>query len=107
MGWLWVVFTVVAAGGQVTRNALQRELTTTLGMRRSERQRHVADRREVVVDVAGQPVRVKMRSRGGVELGAKAEHDDCVRAAAACGMSPIEVARRAVDAATTQAIGLA
>jgi drug/metabolite transporter (DMT)-like permease len=30
-GWLWVVFTVLASGGQVLRNALQRELTTTLG----------------------------------------------------------------------------
>jgi drug/metabolite transporter (DMT)-like permease len=31
MGWLWVVFTVLAAGGQATRNALQRDLTATLG----------------------------------------------------------------------------
>jgi drug/metabolite transporter (DMT)-like permease len=30
-GWLWVVFTVVAAGGQTLRNAMQKELTTTLG----------------------------------------------------------------------------
>ena len=29
--WLWAVFTVVASGGQVMRNAMQRELTTTLG----------------------------------------------------------------------------
>lgn len=29
--YLWVVFTVIAAGGQTLRNALQRELTTTLG----------------------------------------------------------------------------
>jgi drug/metabolite transporter (DMT)-like permease len=29
--WLWVVFTVVASGGQVMRNALQRELTASLG----------------------------------------------------------------------------
>ena len=28
---LWILFTVVAAGGQTLRNALQRELTTTLG----------------------------------------------------------------------------
>lgn len=31
MGWLWVVFTVLAAGGQTARNAMQRELTQTLG----------------------------------------------------------------------------
>lgn len=31
MSWLWVVFTVIAAGGQTLRNALQKELTATLG----------------------------------------------------------------------------
>ena len=30
-GWLWAIFTVVAAGGQTLRNAMQRELTATLG----------------------------------------------------------------------------
>jgi drug/metabolite transporter (DMT)-like permease len=31
MSWLWVIFTVTAAAGQVLRNAMQRELTATLG----------------------------------------------------------------------------
>lgn len=31
MGWLWAVFTVVASASQVARNAMQRELTATLG----------------------------------------------------------------------------
>lgn len=31
MGWLWAVFTVIAAGAQVLRNAQQKELTGTLG----------------------------------------------------------------------------
>ena len=31
MPWLWVVFTVAAAGGQTLRNAMQKELTATLG----------------------------------------------------------------------------
>jgi drug/metabolite transporter (DMT)-like permease len=31
MPWLWAVFTVIAAAGQVLRNAQQRELTVTLG----------------------------------------------------------------------------
>jgi drug/metabolite transporter (DMT)-like permease len=31
MSWLWAVFTVIASGGQVLRNAMQRELTATLG----------------------------------------------------------------------------
>lgn len=30
-GWLWIVFTVLAAAGQTIRNAAQRELTATLG----------------------------------------------------------------------------
>lgn len=30
-GWLWVVFTVLAAGGQTLRNAMQRELTQQIG----------------------------------------------------------------------------
>lgn len=30
-GWLWAIFTVFAAGGQTLRNAMQRELTQTLG----------------------------------------------------------------------------
>ena len=29
--WLWVVFTLLAAAGQTVRNAMQRELTATLG----------------------------------------------------------------------------
>ncbi|MFV0298967.1 MAG: EamA/RhaT family transporter [Hyphomicrobiaceae bacterium] len=29
--WLWAVFTVLAAGGQTLRNAMQRELTNTIG----------------------------------------------------------------------------
>src|SRR5262249_26791813 len=31
MPWLWAVFTVIASGAQVLRNAMQRELTATLG----------------------------------------------------------------------------
>ncbi len=31
MGWLWAVFTIVAAGAQTFRNAMQKELTATLG----------------------------------------------------------------------------
>lgn len=31
-GWLWAIFTVTAAGGQTLRNAMQKELTATLGM---------------------------------------------------------------------------
>ena len=30
-GWLWAVFTLIAAASQTSRNAMQRELTATLG----------------------------------------------------------------------------
>ena len=30
-GWLWIVFTLLASAGQTARNAMQRELTATLG----------------------------------------------------------------------------
>jgi len=30
-GWLWIVFTLLAAAGQSARNAMQRELTAKLG----------------------------------------------------------------------------
>ena len=30
-GWLWVVFTLLAAAGQTARNAMQRELMAALG----------------------------------------------------------------------------
>ncbi|MGD9802934.1 MAG: EamA/RhaT family transporter [Hyphomicrobiaceae bacterium] len=30
-GWLWAVFTILAAGGQTLRNAMQRDLTVTIG----------------------------------------------------------------------------
>jgi len=29
--WLWIVFTLLAAAGQTARNAMQRELTASLG----------------------------------------------------------------------------
>ena len=29
--WLWIVFTLLAAAGQTVRNAMQRELTASLG----------------------------------------------------------------------------
>ncbi|MGC1276753.1 MAG: EamA/RhaT family transporter, partial [Xanthobacteraceae bacterium] len=29
--WLWIVFTIIAAAAQTVRNAMQRELTGTLG----------------------------------------------------------------------------
>lgn len=47
-------------------------------------------RRQVVVEVEGQPVRVKVGP-----FRSKAEHDDCAVVAAGSGLAVAEVARRA------------
>ena len=70
--------------------------TTTLGVRRTTVERHVADRTEHIVDVDGLPIRVKVRHRNGRQLGAKPELDDCAAAARSLGVSVDDVRRRAL-----------
>jgi uncharacterized protein (TIGR00299 family) protein len=74
--------------------------TTTLGVRRELVERHTAARDERVVDVDGQPIRVKVRRRSGRVLGAKPELDDCVRAAHVLGVSVEEVRARVAAASS-------
>lgn len=71
--------------------------TTTLGVRREEIERHVVAREFLVVDVGGQPIRVKVRHRNGAVIGAKPELDDCRRAAAELGRSLDDVRDRALS----------
>jgi Uncharacterized conserved protein len=70
--------------------------TGSLGLRRRSVERVALPRRTCTVDVEGMPVRVK---RG--PWGAKPEHDDVARAAAALGLPLREVADRARRAAAT------
>lgn len=75
--------------------------TTTLGLRRRETSRWVADREEIVVRVAGQCIRVKVARLRGEAVGASPEFEDCVRAAEASGLPFKDVYAQASDAAST------
>ena len=72
--------------------------TGTLGFRQYPVSRWAFDRQVLEVDVDGQPVRVKVGPHR-----AKAEHDDCARAASALGLTVSEVALRAEQSARSGA----
>jgi len=67
-----------------------RSATGSLGVRAATHRRWPAQRATAEVEVDGHRVRVKVSP-----VRAKAEHDDVVAAAAALGLSPVEVAARA------------
>jgi uncharacterized protein (TIGR00299 family) protein len=71
--------------------------TGTLGFRQQAVERFALPRSSLLVDVAGQTVRVKLGPNR-----AKAEHEDCVRAAGALGLPVREVARRAEAVAASK-----
>jgi len=75
--------------------------TTTLGVRETEVGKHVLERREEVVEVDGQAVRVKLGLHNGTVLNAQAEYDDVAAAAAATGQPAKSVLARAVAQART------
>ncbi|MEE8468064.1 MAG: nickel insertion protein, partial [Planctomycetota bacterium] len=91
------------------RGSLERvvfELTTTLGVRWTRLERTECARREIRVQVAGHPVRVKVRTRlpgpdvaPAGERDLSPEHDDLVAAAKAAGLALREARRRAIEAA--------
>jgi hypothetical protein len=65
--------------------------TTTLGLRRRRIERDVLAREVRTVETVYGPVRVKISSLDGVELGAQPEHDDCLALARTKGVSLREV----------------
>jgi len=75
--------------------------TTTLGVRETAVGKHVLERREEVVEVDGQDVRVKLGLHDGTVLNAQAEYDDVAAAAAATGQPAKSVLARAVAQART------
>jgi pyridinium-3,5-bisthiocarboxylic acid mononucleotide nickel chelatase len=75
--------------------------TTTLGVRETPVSKHVLERREEVVEVDGQAVRVKLGLHNGTVLNAQAEYDDVAAAAAATGQPAKSVLARAVAQART------
>jgi uncharacterized protein (DUF111 family) len=91
------------AAGAMT--ALIMRETGTLGVRRQSKQRTVAERGMVAVDVDGAEVLVKWGRSGGAIVSVAPEYDSAVPAAAATGSPLKEVmlragaeARRALDA---------
>lgn len=72
--------------------------TTTLGVRFQTMWRETLERRWVEVAVDGGAVRIKVASRGGEELGATPEFDDCLRVATATGRPLKTVQAQALQA---------
>lgn len=75
--------------------------TTTIGVRETVVAKHALDRRDEVVRVDGERVRVKLGLRDGVVVNAQPEYDDVAAAAAATGQPVKSVLARAVAQART------
>jgi pyridinium-3,5-bisthiocarboxylic acid mononucleotide nickel chelatase len=73
--------------------------TTTIGVRRTQVERTILDRRVDSVDVAGQPIRVKLALRDGLIANVMPEYDDVVAAAAALNLPEREILELAMAAA--------
>jgi uncharacterized protein (DUF111 family) len=71
------------------------ECTTTLGVRGRLVDKWALERDWVAVDVAGQPVRLKVGRLDGAVLNVAPEYEDCAAAAAATGLALKEVFARA------------
>ena len=76
--------------------------TTTLGVRVQPVTRYAAARTEDVVSTPYGAVRVKIKLIDGQPVGAKPEHDECVRLAAAAGVPARTVFEAALAAAYTR-----
>ena len=96
----------------LVRAAAERELldvifreTTTLGVRRRETTRWVAEREELVVEAAGQCVAVKVARLHGDIVGIYPEFDDCVLASDASGL-PVKDLYASATSAARRALGV-
>jgi uncharacterized protein (DUF111 family) len=78
--------------------------TTSLGLRVTKARRVELRRTWEIVDVAGQPVRVKVGWHDGQPVNVKPEHDDCMAAARRTGEPAHDVWARALAAATTRPV---
>jgi uncharacterized protein (TIGR00299 family) protein len=72
--------------------------TSAIGLRETALDKHALDREMAAVDVAGQPIAVKLARDDGVLVNAMPEYDDVVRAAAALGRPVSDVLADAVAA---------
>ena len=94
-----------AADAEGVRAAIWRH-TSTIGVREIPLAKHALDREMVSVDVAGQPIEVKLARHGGEVVNAQPEWDDVARAAAALGRPVNDVLADAI-AATRALLGRA
>jgi uncharacterized protein (DUF111 family) len=78
--------------------------TTTIGLRAHDVARTVLDRDEHVVDVGGQPIRVKTARLDGEVVNTMPEWDDVVAAAVALGR-PVRQVLRAAHTAAADPVG--
>lgn len=99
-GFLLSVLTTAHAGDHI-EEIIYRE-TTTFGVRRTRVDKHALAREWVTVEVAGEPVNVKIGRRGTLVTTLAPEHEDARRAAKALGMSLKDVYAAAVKAAEAE-----
>ncbi len=95
-----IVFSALVrpADERAVAGAILRE-TTALGLRVSPVRRWELERTWVTVEVAGQPIRIKLGSLDGEVVNASPEHDDCATVARRTGRSVKSVWAAAVSAA--------
>ena len=72
--------------------------TSTIGLREQRLEKRALDRELVTVEVAGQPVAVKLARHDGVLVNAQPEYDDVARAAQTLGRPVSDVLADAVAA---------
>ena len=86
------------------RAAIYRQ-TSTIGLREHPVGKHALDREMVAVEVAGQPIAVKLARHDGKLVNAQPEYDDVARAAAALGRPLGDVLADASAASRTFFLG--
>lgn len=79
--------------------------TTTFGVRITPLQKDALERRWVEVEVAGQPLRVKLALRGGDVVTVSPEYDEAVKVARASGIALKQVYALATEAARSTLAG--
>lgn len=100
-------FTLSALVGDDDEAAVCEEIlkhTTSLGLRVTKARRVELARTWETVDLAGEPVRIKIGWRDGRPVNVKPEHDDCMAVARRTGEPAHDVWERALAAATTRAV---
>ncbi len=89
---------VPAERADAARATIFRE-TSAIGVREQRLDKHALDREMTGIEIAGQPIAVKVARSDGQVVNAMPEYDDVARAAAALGRPVADVLAEAVAAA--------